>query len=142
MPYSIRKVEMWAGEIDDRPGGLAEKLEILTQGGASLEFLTSRRSPENPGKGMVFLTPIRGTKQQRAAGEVGLTAAANLHSVRIEGPDRPGLGSKMTRALADAGMNLRGVFGAAVGPKTVSYISFDSAEEAANAIKLLKKILK
>jgi len=133
---------MWAGEIDDRPGGLAEKLEILAKGGVSLEFLTSRRSPENPGKGMVFLTPIRGAKQQRVAGEAGLSATGNLHSVRVEGPDRPGLGSRMTRALADAGMNLRGVFGAAVARKTVSYISFDSAEEAANAIKLLKKVLK
>jgi predicted amino acid-binding ACT domain protein len=62
--------------------------------------------------------------------------------VRVEGPDRPGLGSKMTRALADAGINLRGVSGAALGRRSVSYFGFDSADDAAQAIRLLKRVLK
>ena len=142
MPYAIRKVDVWAGEIDDRPGGLAQKLDTLAKAGTSLEFLISRRSLENPGKGVVFLTPIRGAKQQRAAGEAGLGTTGTLHSVRVEGPDRPGLGNKMTRALADAGINLRGVSGAALGRRSVTYFGFDNAEDADNAIKLLKKALK
>jgi hypothetical protein len=142
MPYTVQKVDVWAGEIEDRPGGLAEKLEVLAKAGASLEFLISRRSPENPGKGVVFLTPIKGASQKRAASEAGLATTSSLHSVRVDGPDRPGLGNKMMRALADAGINLRGVSGAALGRKSVSYFAFDNAEDAARAIKLLKKILK
>jgi hypothetical protein len=142
MPYSIRKVEVWAAEIDDRPGGLAEKLEALAKAGASLEFIISRRAPDKPGKGVVFLTPVKGAKQTRAASEAGLNTTSSLHSVRVEGPDRPGLGTKMTRALADAGINLRGVSAAALGRKSVTYFAFDSADDAANAIKLLKKALK
>jgi hypothetical protein len=141
MPYAIQKVDVWAGEIDDRPGGLAEKLEILAKAGASLEFLISRRTPESPGKGVVFLTPIKGAGQKKAANEAGLSMSS-MHSVRVEGPDRPGLGSKMTRALADAGINLRGVSGAALGRRSVSYFGFDSADDAAQAIRLLKKVLK
>jgi hypothetical protein len=142
MPYSIRKVDVWAGEIDDRPGGLAEKLEALAKAGASLEFIISRRAPDKPGKGVVFLTPVRGSKQTRAANEAGLGTTDSLHSLRVEGPDRPGLGTKMTRALADAGINLRGVSAAALGRKSVAYFAFDSADDAANAVKLLRTALK
>jgi hypothetical protein len=142
MAYSIRKVDVWVAEIEDRPGGLADKLEILAKAGASLEFIVSRRTPGNPDKGVVFLTPIKGTKQQRAAGAAGLNTTNSLHSVRVEGPDRPGLGIKMTRALADAGINLRGVSAAALGRRSVSYFAFDNVEDADNGVKLLKKSLK
>jgi hypothetical protein len=142
MAYSIRKVDVWVAEIEDRPGGLADKLEILAKAGASLEFIVSRRTPGNPDKGVVFLTPIKGAKQQRAAGAVGLNTTSSLHSVRVEGPDRPGLGIKMTRALADAGINLRGISAAALGRRSVSYFAFDKVEDADNAVKLLKKALK
>jgi len=142
MPYSIRKVDVWAVEIDDRPGGLADKLEALAKAGASLEFIVSRRAPDKPGKGVVFLTPVRGAKQTGAAINAGLGTTDSLHSLRVEGPDRPGLGTKMTRALADAGINLRGLSAAALGRKSVAYFAFDTADDAANAIKLLRKALK
>jgi hypothetical protein len=142
MPYAIRKVDVWVAEIDDRPGGLAGKLEALAKAGASLEFIIARRAPDKPGKGVVFLTPVKGAKQTRAANEAGLSMTGTMHSLRVEGPDRPGLGTKMTRALADAGINLRGVSAAALGRKSVTYFAFDSADDAANAIKLLKKALR
>ena len=104
MAYSIRKVDVWAAEIDDRPGGLAEKLAALAKAGASLEFIIARRAPDKPGRGVVFLTPVKGAKQKQAASEAGFGTTSSLQSVRVEGPDRPGLGTKMTRALADAGI--------------------------------------
>jgi len=142
MAYSIRKVDVWAAEIDDRPGGLAEKLAALAKAGASLEFIIARRAPDKPGRGVVFLTPVKGAKQKQAASEAGFGTTSSLQSVRVEGSDRPGLGTKMTRALADAGINLRGISAAALGRKSVAYFAFDSADDAGNAIKLLKKALK
>jgi hypothetical protein len=142
MAYSIKKVDVWSGEIDDRPGGLGEKLAALTDSGANLEFLVSRRAPDKPGTGVVFITPIKGTKQKNAAQQAGLATTDSLHSVRIEGADRPGLGTKMTRALADAGINLRGVSAAALGRRAVTYLAFDSAADADTAIRVLKKTLK
>lgn len=142
MAYMVKKVEVWAGEIADQPGGLADTLAGLSSAGASLEFLISRRAPDKPGTGVVFLTPIKGAKQKRAAQDAGLSTTDSLHSVRIEGPDRPGLGIKMTRALADQGINLRGVSGAALGRRAVAYFAFDSAGDADKAVRTLKKVLK
>ena len=142
MAYSIRKVDVWAGEIEDRPGGLAKKLEALSKAGASLEFIIARRAPDKPGTGVVFLTPVKTPKQKQAASAAGFNATSSLQSGRVEGPDRPGLGIKMTRALAEAGINMRGLSAAALGRRSVSYFAFDNVEDADNAVKLLKKALK
>jgi hypothetical protein len=142
MAYSVKKVDVWAGEIDDRPGGLAGTLATLNQGGANVEFVVARRAPDKPGTGVVFLTPVKGAKQKGAAQQAGLATSEGLHSVRVEGPDRPGLGAKMTEALAGAGINLRGISGAAIGRRAVTYFAFDSAADSDSAVRILKKVLK
>ena len=142
MAYAINKVDVWAGEIADRPGGLAGTLEGLQNAGVNLEFLVARRAPDKPGAGVVFVTPIKGAKQKSAAGAAALQTTDSLHSVRVEGPDRPGLGSKMTRVLADAGINLRGISAAAIGRRATTYFAFDSAADADNAVRILRKALK
>jgi hypothetical protein len=60
--------------------------------------------------------------------------------VRIEGGDKPGLGAKITRALGRAGISFRGLTAIAVGTKFVSYVACDSADDAAKAVAVLKKI--
>jgi len=142
MAYSVKKVEVWAGEIADRPGGLAGTVQALSGAGANLEFIIARRSPDKPGTGVVFLTPIKGAKQKGAAQGAGLATTDSLHSVRVEGPDKAGLGAKMAGALAEAGINLRGLSAAALGRRGVSYFAFDSAADADAAIRVLKKALK
>jgi hypothetical protein len=142
MAYSVKKVDVWAGDVADRPGGLAAAITALSSAGANLEFLIARRAPDKPGTGVVFVTPIRGAKQKAAALGAGLSLSDSLHSVRVEGPDRAGLGAKMTGALADAGINLRGVSGAAVGRRAVTYFGFDSGADADTAVRTLKKTLK
>ena len=142
MPYAVKKVDVWSGEIEDRPGGLVEKLTALSGAGASLEFLIARRAPDKPGTGVVFVTPIKGAKQKNAAQLAGLNTTGSLHSVRIEGPDRAGLGTKMTQALAGASINLRGISAAALGRRAVTYFAFDSAADADAAIGILRKALK
>ena len=142
MAYTIKKVEVWAGEVADQPGGLAGKVEALSAAGANLEFVIARRAADKPGSGVVFVTPIKGAKQKQAAQNAGLATTASLHSVRIEGPDKAGLGAKMTGALADAGINLRGLSAAALGRRAVCYLAFDSASDADNAVRLLRKALK
>jgi hypothetical protein len=142
MAYSVKKVDVWAGEVADRPGGLAATIAALSKAGANLEFLIARRAPDKPGTGVVFLTPIRGTKQKAAAQGTGLSVTDNLHSVRVEGPDRAGLGTKMTQALTDVGINLRGISGAALGRRAVTFFGFDSGADADTAVRVLKKTLK
>jgi len=141
MSYEITKVDVWAGTIDDRPGGLAQKLEVLSNAGANLEFVIARRAPEQPGTGVVFLAPLRGTRQSRIALNAGLSKAASLYSLRLQGPDKPGLGTRIARLLADDGINLRGLSAAAVGRQCVVYFAFDSAADANKASRVLKKAL-
>jgi hypothetical protein len=139
MAVKVSKAEVWVATIEDRAGGAAEKLEALAKGGANLEMLLARRT-ETPGQGVMFVTPIKGAKATKAAQEAGFGKPENIHSVRVEGGDKPGLGSKIARALGNAGVSFRGVSGVAIGKKFISYIACDSAEDAAKAIGVLKKL--
>ena len=142
MAYTVKKVDVWAGEIADRPGGLASTLAAMNKAGANIEFVVARRAPDKPGTGVVFLTPIKGVRQKTSAQQAGLATSQGLHSVRVEGPDRAGLGAKMTEALAGAGINVRGISAAALGRRAVSYLAFDSPADADSAVKVLKRALK
>lgn len=142
MAYTVKKVNVWAGEIADRPGGLASTLAALQAAGSNIEFLVARRASDKPGTGVVFLTPISGVKQKGAAQQAGLATSESLQSVRVEGPDRAGLGAKMADALATEGINLRGISAAALGRRAVSYFAFDNATDADAAVRILKKTLK
>ena len=75
-----------------------------------------------------------------AAQEAGFGKPENIHSVRIEGADKPGLGSKIARALGNAGVSFRGVQACVVGRNFISFIALDTAEDAAKAVKLLRKL--
>jgi hypothetical protein len=140
MALKVSKADVWAVTIDDRPGGAAEKLETLSKAGADLEMLLARRTAEQPGKGVMFVTPLKGKKAVEAAQQSGMGKPDTIHSVRVEGGDKPGLGSKIARALSDAGINFRGMSAVAIGSKFVSFIALDSAEDQARAIAALKKL--
>ena len=139
MALKVSKTDVWAATIEDRAGSAADTLEALAKAGASFEMVLARRT-EEPGKGVMFVTPLKGAKAVRAAKEAGLGKPQNIHSVRIEGGDKPGLGAKITRALGNAGVSFRGINAAAIGRKFVSYIACDSAEDAAKAVSVLRKL--
>jgi hypothetical protein len=140
MALKATKAEVWAVSIDDRAGGVADKLEPLATAGANFEMVLARRTPEDKGKGMLFVTPVKGSKVIRAAKQAGMGSPQSIYSVKIEGADQPGLGAKIVRALGDAGISFRGISGVAIGRKFVSYLACDSAEDQAKAIATLKKL--
>ena len=133
------KVEIWVAKIQDRAGGAADRLEGLAEAGASLEMVLARRTDE-AGRGVMFVTPVKGAKAIKAAQQTGFGKPTNIHSVRIQGRDRPGLGARIARALGDAGISFRGLSAAAVGTNFVSYLACDSAEDADKAVAVLKKL--
>ena len=138
MAFTVSRVDVWAATIKDRPGGLDAKLAALAAAGADLEFVIARRA--KPGTGVVFVTPLKGAGQCRAARKAGFEKTKSLHSVRIEGPDKPGQGTKITAALAAAGVNLRGLSAASIGRKFVCHIAVDESKDATKALRLLKKL--
>src|SRR5664279_3575779 len=140
MKLIVSRTDTWATVIDDRPGGLADKLAALAAAGANLELIIARRAPEQRGSGVIFVTPLKGAKQTKAADAAGFQKTESLHTVRIQGLDKPGAGAKLTRALAEAGINLRGFSAAALGKQYVTHLALDTAQDAAKALAILKKL--
>ncbi len=133
----IDKVDVWASPLMDRPGGLAEKLAALRAAGADLQFVLARRAAEKPGGGVVFVTPLRGDREVEAATAEGFVVTRSLQSLRIEGPDRPGIISELLRRLADSGLTLQGLSAAVIGTRFVVYLGLDSVEDAQRAVEIL-----
>jgi hypothetical protein len=135
-----QRVDTWAAAIKDKPGALAAKFKALAAGGVNLEFVIARRSPEKRGAGVVFVTPIKGSKQSGAAGAAGFKKTKSLHTVRVEGINKRGQGARLTQVLADKGLNLRGLSAAAIGNKFICHIAVDSEADATKAVKILKSL--
>jgi predicted amino acid-binding ACT domain protein len=140
MAIKASRHDIWMAVIDDRAGGAAAKLEALAGAGGSLEVVLARRTPEHPGQGVLFASPIEGKKVIAAAEQAGFSRADTIHSVRIEGTDKPGLGAKIARTLAEAGISFRGINAMAVGKNFLSFVALDSADDAAKAVKALRKL--
>jgi hypothetical protein len=140
MALKVERVETWAASLKDKPGSLTSKLEALADGGINLEFVIARRAPDRPGTGALFVAPIKGAAGTRAARKAGFAKADSLHSVRIEAPDKLGLCARITRALSDQGINLRGFSAAAIGAKSVAYVAVDTGADAAKVVRVLRGV--
>ena len=140
MTLTVTKIDVWAAQIEDQPGGLAKLLGALKDAGANLECVIARRDPSKAGKGVVFLTPVKGTGARKAAKAEGLGPSEKLATLKVEGNDSPGIGSRITTALSEAGINLRGVSAAVVGRKFVAYLGFDSKGDADKAARVLRAL--
>jgi hypothetical protein len=139
--YEIRRVEVWAGEIRDRRGALAEMLKHVLEAGADLDFIIARPSPVKPATGILYLAPLEGDAQLSAARESGLHPSSHIAALRVEGPDRPGLAEQVTRAIADGGINVSGFTGGRMAERCVMYIRFERGDDLAAAHQLLEAAL-
>jgi hypothetical protein len=126
--------------MEDKPGSLAAKLKALSDAGVNLEYVLARRAPDKPGTGVLFVTPIKGAKQCRAAKDAGFHKTAKLHAVRVEGPDKPGQGAEMAQTLADQGINLRGLSAVAFAKKFMCHVALDTAADAIKALRILRRL--
>src|SRR5258707_9038541 len=124
MSLTITKVDVWAAEIDDTPGGLAKLLGALAGAGADLECVIARRDPTKTGKCVAFLTPVKGANVKKAAKAEGLAPAEKLATLKVEGDDAAGIGSRITSAGGVDGGELRGAFGAGIRREVVLHLPF------------------
>ncbi len=141
MKLKVDRTDTWAAAVDDRPGGVADKLAALAAAGVNLELIIARRAPERRGSGVVFVTPLKGAKQIKAAGAAGFQKTDSVHTLRVQGSDKPGACAILTRALAEAGINLRGFSAAALGKQYISHLALDTAADATKAAAVLKKLV-
>jgi hypothetical protein len=140
MDRIVEHVDVWAARLEtDKPGTVAWVLEGLRDAGADLDFIIARRAPEEPGTAVVFVTPLRGDAEIAAAVDLGFNVSSSLHSVRVEGPSRPGVVADVAREVAEVGISLRGLSTAVMGTRYVLHLSFDSATDATLALETLRQ---
>ncbi|RQR35021.1 amino acid-binding protein [Burkholderia sp. Bp9143] len=139
MELLVERVDVWAATIEDKPGGLARVLNALRDAGADLQFVVARRAPETPGKGVVFVAPLQGDKEIRAATQAGFNTTTSLHSIRVMGLDQLGIIAELTQKLSEGGINLRGVSAAVLGSQFIAYLALDSLADAEQATDILQR---
>ena len=137
MKMEVSKVDVWAASIEDKPGGLAEKLDALAKADIDLDFVNARRAPEKPGEGVVFVMPIQGARQIRAARKAGFEKSTSLHGIRIDTGNKPGFSAELAKIIADEGINLRAFSGASISNRAIFYLAFDTSTDATKALRLL-----
>lgn len=137
MDFQVRRIQVWTGEVPDRPGAAAAKLEVLAHAGIDLEFVFTRPHPRKPDIGMIFLAPISGPEQIQAARSVELAPALDVAMLCVTGENHAGIGYEIMSRLAIAGVNLRGLSISAVGHQFAAYLAFDNPDNATMALQVL-----
>jgi hypothetical protein len=136
MPVSVKEITLWRREIENRPGMLANVLQLLAT--ADLQVLMAYRYPGDETRGAVELFPISGKKATAAAEAAGLTRA-DIPALLVEGANRAGLGFETASAIADAGINLAFLVAQVMGSKFSAVYGFDSEADRRKAASLLRK---
>jgi hypothetical protein len=137
MGFKLERVHIWSGEIADKAGGMASTLAPLAQAGANLEFISTRRQPDRPGTGVLYIAPVTGPAQVRAARAAGLVETHETVVLRVEGDNEAGLGSRLTQQWATAGISLQSLAMAVLGNKFVAFAAFDTVTDANKAAQIL-----
>ena len=139
MAIKVRRISLWSRRVDNRPGALAETLRPLAGAGASLQIVMGYRCPGDATQAVVELFPVSGKKATAAAQQAGLTASS-IPALLVEGDDRPGFGHAITRAVAEAGINLSFLMAQVLGRKFSAILGFESASDAERAAGLIRRL--
>jgi ACT domain-containing protein len=140
MNLKTSRVDLWAAEIDDMPGGLAQTLHAIAEFGVELTHVIARRQPEQPGKGIVLVVPLTGKEHLENIVDVRLQRANGFAALRIEGVNEHGAGTKITRAISGAHVNMNALSCTVVGHRFVCYAIFDHAQDLEKADAALQAL--
>ena len=130
MGFRLDRVHVWSGEIADQAGGIVSKLSPLAQAGANLQYISTRRQPHKPGTGVLYVAPVSGPLQVRAARSIGMAETHETVVLRVEGDNEAGLGVRLTQQWAMAGISLQALTMSVLGNKFVGYAAFDTVDDA------------
>lgn len=137
MRYRLDRVHVWAGDVEDKAGGVATKLASLAQAGANLGFVFTQRRPDKPGSGVLYVAPLSGPDQLKAAKIVGLHEVHDPVVLRVEGDNEAGLAHRLTQQWAIAGISFQGLTMAVMNGKFVGYAMFDTVADSNKAATIL-----
>src|SRR5919206_787169 len=116
-------------EVDDRPGVAAQIGESLGRAGVNIEAIVGVVPGSGKAVGRVLVSDS--TKARRAIEEAGVRVVGEHDVLVVQIPDRPGELGKIARKVADAGVNLNGLY---LATNTRLVLSPDNIEKARQAI--------
>ena len=137
MSFKWDRVHVWSCEITDQTGQRGVEAGVSGQADANLEYIFTKRLPHKPGFGVLYVAPVTGSAQVRAA------KTADMHEVdapvvrRIEGDNEAGLAHHVTQQWAIAGISLQGLTMAVLGKKFIGYAAFDTVNDANRAAQIV-----
>lgn len=137
MSFKWDRVHVWSCEVSDQPGAVSAKLLSLAQSGANLEYIFTKRLANKPGMGVLYVAPVTGASQVKAAREASLHETDYPVVRRMEGDNEAGLAHRVTQEWALAGISLQGLTMAVLGRQFVGYAAFDTVQDANRAAQIL-----
>ncbi len=137
MLFNLSRIDVWTASVEDQPGAMGRKLQGLVKAGANLELITTRSEPKRPGGFSIEVAPLRTAAEQKAAMESGFELVRDVFTLRLEGPDQPGLGYLVARAVGSAGVSMQGLSAATLGSRCIMYLTFRSMPDLERAIAKL-----
>lgn len=140
MSFKMQRVHVYHAEVDDKPGGIAAKLKTLAEAGAHLEYVYSTRSASKQGVGELYVAPLTGTNELKAAKSAGMHEVPEPYVFRVEGDDKAGLSGKLTQAWEMAGINLHGLVMSVLQGRFIGYVTFDTAADGNRAATILAEL--
>ena len=137
MAVNVKKITLWRKEVPHHAGVLADVLEPLAAAGADLRIVMGYTFPVATGQAAIEVFPVSGRKATEAATRAGLVAS-HLACLLVEGDNRAGLGARMARGIADAGVSISFLMAETVGRKFSAVFGFESDADATTAARAIK----
>jgi len=133
MDDSIRKVDYFKAEVQDKAGEGARILSALL--GEGIDLLAFTGFPRGR-KAQLDFIPENGAAFRKAAKKAGLAVAKNT-AFLVQGQDRPGVLAGIMAKLADAGINITAIDAVAAGGGRYGAILWVKPAEVRKAAKAL-----
>ncbi len=141
MPVIVKKVVLWRKEVENKPAVLAGVLEPLANASADLQVVMGYRFPGAEDKAAIEVFPVKGKKPTDAARSAGLEESS-IPILLVQGDNKPGLGYAISKALAEADINIGFLVAQVIEDKYSAVIGFEDDDDATTAMALIKKATK
>ncbi len=137
MAMTVKVIRHWRGVVENKPGVLAGILEPLAAAGLDLQVAMGYRMHEGA-QAAIELYPVTGKKAVAAAQAAGMSVHA-VPALLVEGDNKVGTGHMITRALADAGINIAFMVALVVGKRFSTVFGFETEADTRKAAAVVRK---
>jgi len=135
MANTIRKVEYFYSNVQDRPGEAYKVLAGLADSGVDMLAMTA--IPVGPMHTQLSLFPADAAQLRDVAPRVGMELDGPHFALLVQGDDELGVLASVHQQLFDAGVNVYASYGVTGGAGTFGYLIYVRPEEFARAAAAL-----